>query len=201
MSTTRRERNGLGRWTGFSGGWATCPRRDVCDVLLGRGDVGAWGWKRAHAAGASAGLRKRASERGRRALGWERSWANRVRREARVGCALGGPAREKWGGLAGRARARALGQPGQATREQKGTRPHAWANAEQKGKSWVWASSRGKGEGWVFIYLFPISLSFVLFYSLHHFKSNSLLNGCSTKSLIQQNKSMLRHDAKKLEHL
>jgi hypothetical protein len=62
------------------------------------------------------GWGKRASERGRHVLGRERSWASRVRREAWVGCALGGPAREKGGGLAGRARARALGRPGQATR-------------------------------------------------------------------------------------
>jgi hypothetical protein len=29
---------------------------------------------------------------------------------------------------------------------------------------------------------------FLLFYSLYHFKLNSLLNTCSTKSLIKQNK-------------
>jgi hypothetical protein len=163
------------------------PCRDVRDVLLGRGDVGACGWERVHAAGASAGLGAQLGQPGQaRGGGRLRArWASEGKRR----------------GLSGRARARALGRPGQATREQKGTRPHAWANAEQKGKSWVWASSRGNGEGWVFIYLFPISLSFILFYSLHHFKSNSLLNGCFTKSLIQQNKNMLRHDAKKLEHL
>jgi hypothetical protein len=64
------------------------------------------------------------------------------------------------------------------------------------GRSWAW--SMGKLG---LFHFFPIlSLSFVLFYSFHHFKSNSLLNGCSTKSPIQQNKSMLRHDTK-LEHL
>jgi hypothetical protein len=71
------------------------------------------------------------------------------------------------------------------------------------------AAERGGGHGGEgqlgrelgLFHLFPILfLSFVLFYSFHHFKSNSLLNGCSTKSPIQQNKSMLRHDTK-LEHL
>jgi hypothetical protein len=67
---------------------------------------------------------------------------------------------------------------------------HSWA------ASWAWSM----GKLGIF-HFFPILfLSFVLFYSFHHLKSNSLLNGCSTKSPIQQNKSMLRHDTK-LEHL
>jgi hypothetical protein len=49
---------------------------------------------------------------------------------------------------------------------------------------------------WAFFYFFLISLYFVLFYFLHHFKSNSLLNARSTKSPIQENKSVLQHDAK-----
>jgi hypothetical protein len=42
---------------------------------------------------------------------------------------------------------------------------------------------------------FIFSLSFVLFYSLYHFKSDSLLNACFTNSLIKQNKNILQHDA------
>jgi hypothetical protein len=63
--------------------------------------------------------------------------------------------------------------------------------------SWATGASRGQlgqpgkeGMG-LFLFFFPISLSFVLSYSLHDFKSNFLLNECSTKSLIKQNKSML----------
>jgi hypothetical protein len=54
-----------------------------------------------------------------------------------------------------------------------------------------WASRERKEGMGLFVFFFPISLSFVLSYSLHDFKSNFLLNECSTKSLIKQNKSML----------
>jgi hypothetical protein len=54
-----------------------------------------------------------------------------------------------------------------------------------------WASREGKEGMGLFLFFFLISLSFVLSYSLHDFKSNFLLNECSTKSLIKQNKSML----------
>ena len=66
----------------------------------------------------------------------------------------------------------------------------AWGGASSWAASWVWPM----GKLGLF-HFFPILfLSFVLFYSFHHFKSNSLLNGCSTKSPIQQNKSMHRHE-------
>jgi hypothetical protein len=43
--------------------------------------------------------------------------------------------------------------------------------------------------------LFPIPLYFLLFYSLYHFKLNSLLNACFINSHIKQNENMLQHDA------
>jgi hypothetical protein len=64
--------------------------------------------------------------------------------------------------------------------------------ATQGGPRARWAAGWGAG---LFYYFFLISLYFVLFCFLHHFKLNSLLNARSTKSPIQENKSILRHDA------
>jgi hypothetical protein len=59
--------------------------------------------------------------------------------------------------------------------------------AAQGGPRARWAAGWGAG---FFFYFFLISLYFVLFCFLHHFKSNSLLNARSTKSPNQENKSM-----------
>jgi hypothetical protein len=98
-------------------------------------------------------------------------------------------------------RRRRLGARAQAARVWA-CAPAGWAAAGPCGRARGGHGGEGQlGRELGLFHLFPILfLSFVLFYSFHHFKSNSLLNGCSTKSPIQQNKSMLRHDTK-LEHL
>jgi hypothetical protein len=59
----------------------------------------------------------------------------------------------------------------------------------------------GLGRTGFFYFLFLFLSYFFIFCSFifsPRFQSNSLLNACSTKSPTQQNKSMLRHDAKKI---
>jgi hypothetical protein len=46
----------------------------------------------------------------------------------------------------------------------------------------------GEGRDGPFSFSLLFSLSSLLFYSLYQFKSNSLLNACSTRSLVKQNK-------------
>jgi hypothetical protein len=75
-----------------------------------------------------------------------------------------------------------------------------WAAGAEAGEL-----GRGRGRGgrfpfYLFIFFFPLFVYFfflflVLSYFLHDVKSNSLLNSCSTKSLIKQSESMLQHDA------
>jgi hypothetical protein len=59
--------------------------------------------------------------------------------------------------------------------------------------SQVGQPGRGK-KGWVFSFSLLFSLSPLLFYSLYQFKSNSLINACSTESFIKQKYNMLQHD-------
>jgi hypothetical protein len=125
--------------------------------------VGACGWERAHAAGASAGLRKRTSEHGRRALGRERSWASRVRREAGIGCALGGPAREKGGGWLGEhALARWAGQ-GRPHGSRRGRGHTRGPTLSKRGKGGFGPRREGKGRlgFYLFISYFFIFCSFL----------------------------------------
>jgi hypothetical protein len=69
-----------------------------------------------------------------------------------------------------------------------------WAAGAEAGEL-----GRGRRRGgrfpFLFIhFLFP-SFCLFLFLFLHDVQSNSLLNPCSTKSLIKQSESMLQHDA------
>jgi hypothetical protein len=59
--------------------------------------------------------------------------------------------------------------------------------------SQVGQPGRGK-KGLAFTFSLLFSLSPLLFYSLYQFKSNSLINACSTESFIKQKYNMLRHD-------
>jgi hypothetical protein len=100
--------------------------------------------------------------------GWAR-WAARGRGE--LGRRLG---------RAGEGAAGPLSQPAQGERGKEGG---GWACQR--------AGPREKGAP----FYFPFSLSFVLSYFLHGVKLNSLLNPCSTKSLIKQSESIRQHDA------
>jgi hypothetical protein len=66
-----------------------------------------------------------------------------------------------------------------------------------RGQGAQWARRPGQlaCRHWAGPSSFIFSLSFVLFYSLYHFKLDSLLNACFTNSLIKQNKNILQHDA------
>jgi hypothetical protein len=72
--------------------------------------------------------------------------------------------------------------------EEKRGRWAARARWAGQGRPQGRAGLRGEGAG-------SLSLSFVLSYFLHDVKLNSLLNPCSTKSLIKQSESILQHDA------
>jgi hypothetical protein len=66
--------------------------------------------------------------------------------------------------------------------------------AAERGESQVGQPGKGK-KGWAFSFSLIFSLSPLLFYSFYQFKSNSLINACSTGSFIKQKKcNMLWHD-------
>jgi hypothetical protein len=106
------------------------------------------------------------------ALGWERSWASRVRREAGVGCALGGPAREKGGGCLGEhALARWAGQ-GRPHGSRRGRGHTRGPTLSKRGKAGFGPRREGTGKaGFLSIYFLFL---YLLFFSILSTISNRI---------------------------
>jgi hypothetical protein len=115
-----------------------------------------------------------------------------TRARACGGAAAGAAGPSELGRQAGRRRAGPGSRPGRG-----GGQVGRWRRGRGAGPR----EGKGRPISFLFIYfLFPLFVYFfflflVLSYFLHDVKSNSLLNPCSTKSLIKQSESMLQHDA------